>query len=222
LGGSVAIQRGLTDAHDAPDVGPLLALGAGIGLVLAVAGWFLLPPGESTEETGSAPRPFEVEGGERVSWTRTARLGNAALAVVLGSFVLVVGAFVLVLVSGRGGLWFAVAVLVAVSIIVATNTWWRVVADRRGLLVRGALGWPRRQIRLDDIRSVRIVEVNPTRDFGGWGWRWGGKGRTGVILRAGTGVEVTRSNDKRFVVTVDDAETCAAVLGALIAQQARA
>lgn len=221
LGGAVAVQRGLADAHDAPDVGPLLALGAGVGLLLAVVGWFLLPPGETVDEAGKTPRPLAIEGDERVSWMRTARLGNAALAVVLLALLLVVAVFVLVLVSARDALWLAVIVLAAVSILVATNTWWMVVADQRGLLVRGVLGWPRRRIPLDDIRSVRVVDVNPARDFGGWGWRWGGRGRTGVILRAGKGVEVTRSNDKRFVVTVDDAETCAAVLGALVAQRTR-
>jgi hypothetical protein len=221
IGGAVAVQRGLSDAHEAPDAGPLLALGAGVGLLLAVAGWFLLPPGETVDEAGKTPRPLAIEGDERVSWMRTARLGNTALVVVLFALLLVVAAFVVVLVSGRDALWLALIVLVAVSIIVATNTWWRVVADQHGLLVRGVLGWPRRRIPLDDIRSVRVVDVNPSRDFGGWGWRWGGRGRTGVILRAGKGVEVTRSNDRRFVVTVDDAETCAAVLGALVAQRAR-
>jgi hypothetical protein len=54
--------------------------------------------------------------------------------------------------------------------------------------------------------------VNPLAEFGGWGWRWGADGRVGVVLRAGEGIQVTRTNGKRFVVTVDDAQTGASVL----------
>ncbi len=221
IGGSVAGQRGLDDARDAPDVVLSLAIGAAVGLVLACAAWFLLPPAETIDEAGGAPRRVEVEGDERVVWSRAARLGNVALAFILVVLVVVVVVVTFVLVSSGGFVWFPVIVLVFIAALVATNTWWRVSADRRGLLVRGVLGWPRKLIVLDDIRSVQVVDVHPSRDYGGWGWRWGGNGRSGIILRAGEAIEVTQSNGKRFVVTVDDAGTGAGVLSALLAQRAR-
>ncbi len=219
--GSVALQRGLADAHDAPDVAPWLAVGAGAGLVLAVAGWFLLPPAETIDEAGTPPRPVDVQGQERVSWSRSARLGNAALAVIAVVVAVAVVAAILVSLASRPAIVGAVIVLVFLALLAATNTWWRITADHRGLIARGVLGWPGKRIPLDDIRSVQVIEVDPTRDFGGWGWRWGGNGRTGIILRAGQAIEVTTTGGKRFAVTVDDAATGAGVLAALSAQRTR-
>lgn len=59
-------------------------------------------------------------------------------------------------------------------------------------------------------------------EFGGWGLRWAPGGGFGVVLRSGPGIRITRTNGKTFSVTVDDAETGAALLTALAARaQAR-
>lgn len=221
IGGSVAIQRGLANAQDAPDVGGWLLVGAGVGLVLAAGAWFLLPKADQGLPVGVIPEPIDVHGSERVSWTRTARLGNAASVVIVLAFVAVLVVLVVAVVASQGAVWIPVTVLAVLAALAATNTWWRVSADRRGFLVQGILGWPRKLIPLADIRSVQVIDVNPTRDFGGWGWRWGGHGRSGVILRAGEAIEVSRATGKRFVVTVDDAATGAGVLAALLAQRTR-
>lgn len=216
-----AVQRGLTDAHDAPDVWPVFAIAAGAGLVLAVVGWFLLPPAAKADEAGTSPRPVDIQGQERVSWSRSARLGNVALAAITLTLAVAIGAVVAATFASRGASVFGVVVLVLVVFLVVTNTWWRVSADHRGFIARGVFGWPRKRIPLDDIRSVQVVEVHPSRDFGGWGWRWAGQGRSGIILRAGKGIEVTQTSGKHFVVTVDDAAIGAGALAALIAQHAR-
>lgn len=218
--GSVALQRGLTDAHDAPDVGALMASGAGLATLLAVASWLVLPKGASSvTEAGQRPKPFELRGDERLSWSHTARLGNAALVLVGLSLAVAIGVTIFASIASSSSTIIAVIVLVFVAVLVVTNTWWRVSADRRGFTVRGALGWPSKRIALQDIRTVQVVEVTPTRDFGGYGWRWTVDGRSGVILRAGPAIEVTASSGKRFVVTVDDAETGAGVIAALLTQQ---
>ena len=80
---------------------------------------------------------------------------------------------------------------------------------------------PHKHIPLSDIRAVKVVDVHPTRDFGGWGWRWAGDGRSGIVLQVGPGIEVTQSSGRRFIVTVDDATTGAGVLAALIRRNAR-
>lgn len=43
-------------------------------------------------------------------------------------------------------------------------------------------------------------------------------GATGVVLRSGEAIEVQRTGGRRFVVTVDDAQTGAALLGTLVAR----
>lgn len=219
FGVSVGAQRGLSNAPDAPNIGIVLLIGAAAGLLLSTGAWFVLPPGEAVDEVGKSPTPLDIRGDERLSWSRTARLGNRALLIVGLSLAVATGAAILATIASSSSSLVAIIVLVFVSALVVTNTWWRVSADRRGLTVRGAMGWPFRRIALTDIRTVQVVEVQPTRDFGGYGWRWASGGRSGVILRAGSGVEVTATSGKRFVVTVDDAETGAAVIASLLSRQ---
>lgn len=182
---SLAVQRGLSDAHEAPDVGLWLAIGAGAGLLLAVVGWFVLPPAETVDEAGSEPRRVDVQGQERISWSHSVRLSNAALAVIAFVVAIALVTAILVSLASRAASVVAILTLVFVALLAATTTWWRVSADRRGFIAAGIFGWPRKRIPLHGIRSVQVVEVDPSRDFGGWGWRWGGNGRTGIIARAG-------------------------------------
>ncbi len=216
---SVAIQRGLSDARTAPDVGGWLAVGAVAALALAAAAWVLLPPGVSIDDRGSRVEPLDVLGGERVSWSHTARFSSAALVFVGFGILVAVSAVIITGLSRPSSMLLALIILVFVAILALTNVWWRVSADHRGFIVRSALGWPRKHIGLGDIRSVSVIEVQPTRDFGGWGWRFAGGGRSGVILRAGAAIEVTQANGRRFAVTVDDAKTGASVLAALAHRQ---
>lgn len=218
FGSSIALQRGLADAHKASDAGPSLAAGAGIGLALAAVAWFLLPPGESIEEHGAPANPIDVRGEERISWSHAARFGNTALLIVALAVAVALGAVVFASVESTTIPVFGFVVVGLVSALVVTNTWWRVSADRRGFTVRSIAGWPMKRIPLAEIRTVEIIDVDPPRDFGGYGWRWSGKGRSGVVLRRGEGIEVTAASGKRFVVTVDDAATGAGVLAALLKQ----
>lgn len=192
-----------------------MLLGATVGIVLAVVVWFLLPPGETVTEEGRAPRPVAVESGERIVWTRNARLGTAGIVVILSTLAVVAILLLFVTLSGRVLPWIVVVILALVAVLFATTTWWRVTIDHRGMLVSGALGWPRKFIPLAEVAAVDVVDVHPARDFGGWGWRTGGRKRSGIILRPGEGIEVTQSNGTTFVVTVDDASTGAGVLEAL-------
>ncbi|MNY73206.1 hypothetical protein D3C86_2119390 [compost metagenome] len=57
-------------------------------------------------------------------------------------------------------------------------------------------------------------------EFGGWGLRLSTDRRFGVVLRSGEAIEVLRRSGKRFVVTVEDAATGAALLEALVERRA--
>jgi hypothetical protein len=97
-------------------------------------------------------------------------------------------------------------------VLLLAMTQFSVRVDVFGLTVRSALGWPRAYIPADEIERADVVEVNPFAEFGGWGWRVGRNGRTGVVLRTGPALQVTQSGDRCFVITVDDAGTAAALL----------
>lgn len=212
LGGTLWAQRGLDDAAAASGGAVWMLWGVLAGFALAVPAWFLLPPADKTIGTGETPEPIGLAPTELVSWSRTATTGRGASALIVGVFVL---QFVIALVlaaNGEPGWPMLLLVAVVLLVLVGVMFRWQVTADRRGLTVRSALGWPRTTIPVHEITDVAIVEVQPMAEFGGWGWRHGVDGRSGVVVRTGAAIQVTRANGKRFVVTVDDAATGAAVL----------
>jgi hypothetical protein len=99
----------------------------------------------------------------------------------------------------------------------------RVNVDRHGLrVVYGHLGVVRQLIPLHKIERATAVEVRPM-THGGWGYR--GSlilfGKATVLVRGGEAIEVTQRNGRRFIVTVDDAATGAALLNALASSEPR-
>lgn len=216
IGASIAIQRGLEDASQAGDVGPFILAGAAAGLVLAVPAWFLLPAIDPSPHTAVDPEPLDLQSTERISWSRTVFIARTALIVAVAAIGAAVVAVIVTATRAPGGVGFAVSALVVVVVLLLASGYWRVTADRRGLTVRSAFGWPRVAIPLQQMEAVHVVSVDPAADFGGWGWRRDFAGRSGIIMRSGPAIQVTRTSGAKFVVTVDDAETGAAVLAALL------
>ncbi|GGE87157.1 DUF1648 domain-containing protein [Mycetocola zhadangensis] len=214
--GSLAVQRGLNDAADAPNIAAPMIIGAVGGFLLAGAAWLALPKAVPTvTEAETAVEPLDLAPSESVYWSRTVRI-SGGVATVMGLVVaLAVGSSILASIGSSSGLPVVLTSAGFVMVLSLGMSFWRVRADRRGFAVRGLLGWPRVSIPATEIAEVRVVQVNPTADFGGWGWRWASGNRTGIILRSGEAIEVARRNGKRLVVTVDDAETAARVLQTL-------
>jgi len=162
------------------------------------------------------PEPIALAPGEVVAWTRTAMAAPGFYwAIGIGiAFTVLVCVVVITATSGRG--WPMVLLPALMIVVLGLTGGWRVSAGPAGLTVRGLFGFPVMRVRIDDIASVAAVGIHPMRDFGGWGIRGalgrGGRWRTGVIVRAGDAIEVTRRSGRQFVVTVDDAATAAAVL----------
>ncbi|AWB89465.1 DUF1648 domain-containing protein [Homoserinimonas hongtaonis] len=216
VGGSLAIQRGFADAHDVPDAGPALLLGFIVGFALAGLAWFVLPPVDRTPVAGIEPTPIVAASTERVSWTRNVSMARGGIVLVCIAILAVAAGGVVASASEPKMLPLVVGIVLVLALLLVSMSWWRVSADHRGLTVRSVAGFPKTTIPAAEIVAVRVVEVNPTADFGGWGWRWDAQGRSGVVMRKGPAIEVERRSGKRFVVTVDDAETGAAVLAGVI------
>lgn len=188
-----------------------LAVGAaaGVGLALLTTPIAVVPAGEL-----GAPA-LALGDTERAAWSRSV-LPSAVPAIVIAASAVVV-TVVLIVVGSPVAL---TVVLLAVFVAAFSLLLWRVRVDNRGILVRSALGIPRFVIAPHQIVEAREIAVDPVRQFGGWGIRFGGLG-WGVIVRRGQAIEVVRSDGKaNFVVTVDDAATAAALLTA-IARRAR-
>lgn len=209
--GGLAAQRGLDDAADVGPLGGTVGLAVAVGLTAGALVAFAQPGDPARPATGAVPADAErlpLGPGERAAWTRTAT-GSAAVAIGGGATVVVAA---LALALDVPGLWLLV---LALGVLLAATAVFRVRVDGTGLTVRSALGWPRLHVPADEVVAARTTQVRPLGDFGGWGYRVGAGGRTGVVLRSGGALEVERTGGRVFVVTVDDAGTAAALLNTL-------
>lgn len=216
----VDAQRGLADAADTPDIGFEVLIGFLLMAAGVAIGWFLQPstPLPDTSGSESPVEPLPTSATERLVWIGTAAIAGVASAVLGGAVLLACALAAVMIATGAGGVMTAVITLASCGILIAalvTTFAFRVRIGPAGLLVRSLAGWPRIEIPSADIASVRAIDVDPFAEFGGWGLRYGLDGRYGVVLRRGEALEVTRVGGRRFVVTVDDAQTAAAAFAAV-------
>lgn len=217
---SLAVQRGLADAHE---VGPMNLLDALAPVLVAVVigvPAMLLVPGDPEPADGrgadgrtaaTAPR-ITLGETENAVWVRREWRSPVAFAIGGGAVALSVLA---ALVAHDGWLLLTSAGLV-VFLVMATA--WVVTIDRTGLRVRSVLGVPRFIVPLDRIDRAEAVDVSPP-EYGGWGLRVLTGRDTAIILRRGPALSVSYSRDRRITVTVADAATGAALLNALVARE---
>lgn len=212
--GSVAQQRGLADAADAPGVEPVVGLAVGAALVLAGLATVLVP-GDPKHPTDVPPPGDAVRlplgATERVAWSATV-WSPATLAVAVP----VVAVQAVLAVALRT--WVLLGVAALLVVLLAAFLVLRVTVDARGLDARSPLGRPRLHVPLDEVVAARVEPVRPLAEFGGWGYRVGRDGRTGFVLRGGDALVVERTGGRTSVVTVDDAATAAGLLNALAAR----
>lgn len=215
-----AMQAGLEGSADAPAIWPAVVGSLAAGVVVAVVAW-LVQPRESVGTTVVAgAEPLELGPTERAWWIRSTTLASGA-AIAIAVAVLGIGfAAVVAWIAGAPAAlaWSLTGIALLLLVLAATTLAFRVRVDDSGLHVDSALGIPRFHVPLSDVESAAAVSVNPMGEFGGWGLRVGAGGRFGVVLRTGEALEVSRRSGKRFVVTVDDAQTGAALLQALAAR----
>lgn len=212
--GSLAFQRGLTDASQTPNPAWFMAVYLLAPLVPAGAAALLVPADQSQPATGQVPEGApQVPLGEsaRAVWLRRTS-GGAGVGIAVGSILLVV---VLALTLHMPGLFTLVAVLALVFVAMFA---FQVRVDATGITVRSLLGWPRARIPADEVTRASVIDVSPLRDFGGWGWRVGRAGTTGIVLRGGEALRVDQTGGRSLVITVDDAAQGAALLNTMAAR----
>ncbi|WP_353115630.1 DUF1648 domain-containing protein [Microbacterium sp.] len=212
--GSVLIQRGLEDARQTTGITGVLLASFATLLLLGAIGWAVQPRVVPATAEVLPEKAIALDDGERVVWIKTATMARTGLIVLGAAALLVLGLTVFMFLRGSGAAWISGIALVVVFLGIATTVVFRVRVSPAGFGVRSLLGWPRTRVAIDDVESVRAVEANPIGEFGGWGWRIGLDGRTGIVLRNGAAIEVGRRGKRPLVVTVDDAQQGAALLQA--------
>lgn len=205
-------QRGLAGARDIGDANPWISLSLALALVAGVAGWLAMP-GDAPIDPGAyldpATQHLAVGAGEKVVWTRGVRQ-RGVVPVVGVAIGVIVG--VMIATGSTTGLVIGLVVAALLLVLIGLFTSARVTVDATGLTVTLGPGLRIRTIAADQIADVKVVDVRPLRQFGGFGVRTGRDGTVGVVLRTGPGILTTMADGRRFVVTVDDAKTGAQVL----------
>lgn len=88
----------------------------------------------------------------------------------------------------------------------------RTLVTRQQVAVRwGLLGFPVLKLKMQDIKTVEILEFSPLRDFGGWGIRMN-KGMTAYFLAGHTGVVLTTVTGKKVLIGSYHAEELAGII----------
>ncbi|MDH2414933.1 DUF1648 domain-containing protein [Nocardioides sp. CER19] len=210
--------RGVADPGDirsgAGHILALVAVGAAAGLLV----WRLTPLGPRPDTTGERPPAVPVAPGERVVWLGSATstvAGRIAGALALGGIVLLalswfVPSDAFVLLALVGGTLLLVALAVG---------WCRCVhvrVDNDGVVARlGGLPWPAFATPMERIEGASVEMIEPLR-WGGWGYRLGPRG-SAIVVRRGPGIVLRRTGRSDLAITVDDAETAAALVDGLVA-----
>lgn len=234
LGGTLWDQRGITDPYAAPSPGGWLALGFALAVPLAGLAWWLLPtyipdahvtPGAPPARTSAsrldAARAEEIAArlgppgtasGE--TWRDPVPAGRGVL-VILGLL-----AFLAIGLSATPARWIAVPVLVLVAVIVGSMARSEMVVDADAVRVRayGKVTWlsaPLRTIRFADVEQVR-----PLAEFGGYGLRYGMRGR-GFVTVPGPALHLKIPGSTDTWITCAHPELAAAMVNALLARRAR-
>ena len=219
---SFVMQAGLDGAGDAPTVWVALAAAVAAAALVGVGAWYLQPHQQAAHDTRAPATPLALAAGERAVWVRaTAMTLGGAIAIVVAVLSVAVAAVASWVTDAEPLLaWLLTGIALLLLVFAATTLAFHVRVDDTGLHVDSVLGVPRFHVPLTDVVSAARVEVNPMGEFGGWGLRLSTGRRFGVVLRTGEAIEVLRRSGKRFVVTVDDAGTGAALLEALVERSA--
>jgi MFS family permease len=215
-------QVGLGSSTEAPTVWAALVASFVAAAVVGVAAWFIQPREEATDAAAQPATPLALTPNERALWMRVVGMSRGAAITIVAAVVLIAASAVVAWVTGAEPLlaWILTGVALLLLVFAATTLAFHVRVDDTGLHVDSVLGLPRLHVPLADVVSASHVTVNPVGEFGGWGLRLGSGRRFGVVLRTGEAIEVLRRSGKRFVVTVDDAGTGAALLEALVERDA--
>lgn len=213
---SVGLQRDGAPVPDTMRVGQWLLVGTVIGGVLGTVVYLIAPKSVQADPRDyEESDPIELSSQERAVWTGVAAPSRHFVLLYGSVTVLAVGASLFAAIREPGAI--ATVFVAAVLVFSTTVMRWRVTVSREGFVARGAFGIPRFRIPLAEIESVRMARVDAFSQFGGWGLRWA-PGRTGIILRSGDAVEVTRRNGRALVVTVADAAAGVALLNGFLAR----
>ncbi len=208
-GALLVVSLDRTALLDEPAPGWLLPMVALALVGGGLLGWALARGPAPAEARQPPPREaprVELPEGSRAVWTRVV----VAPPMLVGALVAAgLGLALCVVVGPAAG----VPALV-VAVLLGATTSVRVTVDSTGVSARPTLvPHPRVHVALARVVRAGRSDVR-ARELGGWGLRVRGR-RTAVVLRSGEALDLELADGSRFLVTVDDAATAAALVNTL-------
>ena len=227
VGDALISAHGVADAHDARSGWSHSVVVIVVGLVVALAVWRLTPiPPSSIDAAAVAEPSYRLSPGERAVWVGSASsrplLRTGMVLVGVGTLGLAVVALVTMLgvvspgTSTDGSVLISALVVIVVGLAAAWCHSITVRVDATGVTARlGGVPWPRFRVPLERIEAARAELVEPMQ-WGGWGYRVGGRRGSALVVRKGQGIVLARHGRPDFAITVDDAERAAELVNALV------
>lgn len=211
--GTAWVQLDAVDARTTGSIGWVMLLGFILWIAVTVLA-YLTQPRLRIDAPGSGPAaPLPLAPGERAVWVGEVRPSRVFVWIVSVALVLLAAAALLSFSVQPVAGWIMLLCFVLVLGLTLISSWFRVRIDASGLEARALLGWPVFRLPAQEVRSVSAAQISPFAEYGGWGLRWT-PDRFGIVMRTGEGIVATRRSGRLFGVTVDDAETGAALLAA--------
>jgi len=196
-------------------VAPMLT-GLIAGLALGALAWVLTPRPATAPADEREAEPLALAPDERAVWIRSAGPSSVAFIVIAAAIVLVLAAALLVVLSARPEFWPVVVFPAIIIVLAGLNMYWRVRIDSEAVLLTTLFGLVRVRIPIAHLTGATARTLAGLGEFGGWGIRIPGRKRVGIILRNGIALELTHTDGRVTTITVDDAETAAALVNALL------
>ncbi|MFF5243129.1 DUF1648 domain-containing protein [Streptosporangium sp. NPDC000095] len=186
-----------------------LVLGGWLGALAARPG-----PDERPEPSAVPTRRVPLRPGQRAVWVSS--VSSGPLTALSGSVLAVGGGLaVLALIGGDSALWVPATITFLAGLLALTFSSVRVQITEEGVvLFYGPLRLPRKHIPIERVERAWSERRFPS-DVGGWGIR-GLPGAVTVMIRGGECLVVGYVSGGRFAVSIDDAESGAALLNTLV------
>lgn len=164
----------------AGDTAPAWLISAPLLILLGLVPWAITGRGTRSNPVEATPLGDLTE---RTTW-----VGASKSPVLLTISIAVGGGSLIYGLTSMARATDAIAVITVVVGVLILGAgfalgWIVVVADQRGLRVRGSIGVPLKSIPADSIREVSVVELSALR-WGGWGYRVSPQGAA-VVTRTG-------------------------------------
>lgn len=193
---------------------PLLGLPLAVAAVLGALGRRLWPGNEVAPALGVDSLPLAP--GERAYWSGVAR--NRWFLLVMVAILIETAVFRLILSKAPMASGLVLGIHLLVLLLLEHLSKIRVSINERALTIHyGHLGWIRQRVPLARIARASAFELEPM-SHGGWGYRGSLKllGRAAVVVRSGSALRLELRDAKQLCITVEDAETGAALLNGFV------